>query len=42
MIKKCLLLIAIAGALAAQTNYEIYGIRYATIKDFSIRLRAPN
>src|SRR5579872_934934 len=36
MIKKLLLLIALAGFVAAQTNYEIYAIRYATLKDFSV------
>ena len=34
--KKLLLLAAFACTLAAQTNYEIYGIRYAIIKDFSV------
>jgi len=34
--KKLLLLAAFMGTLAAQPNYEIYGIRYATIKDFSV------
>ena len=36
MMKNFFLLLAIAGTLAAQTNYEVYGIRYATIKDFSV------
>ena len=35
MTKLFLMLLAFAGALAAQT-YEIYGIRYATIKDFAV------
>jgi bacterioferritin (cytochrome b1) len=34
--KKLLLLAAFAGMLAAQVNYEIYGIRNATIKDFLV------
>lgn len=34
--KKLLLWTAFASTLAAQTNYEIYGIRYATIKDFPV------
>ena len=35
--KKLLLAAAIlAATLAAQTNYEVYGIRYATLKDFSV------
>ena len=33
--KTLLLFAALAGTLAAQT-YEIYGIRYATLKDFSV------
>jgi glyoxylase-like metal-dependent hydrolase (beta-lactamase superfamily II) len=36
MMKKFLLFLACIGTLAAQTNYEIYGIRYATLKDFSV------
>ena len=36
MMKKVLLFLACAVMLAAQTNYEIYGIRYATLKDFSV------
>ena len=35
MIKKLLLFLACAGAMMAQTH-EVYGIRYATIKDFSV------
>jgi glyoxylase-like metal-dependent hydrolase (beta-lactamase superfamily II) len=35
--KKLLLAAAIlAATLAAQTNYEVYGIRYATLKDFRV------
>jgi glyoxylase-like metal-dependent hydrolase (beta-lactamase superfamily II) len=34
--KPLLLFAAFIGTLAAQPNYEIYGIRYATIKDFSV------
>jgi glyoxylase-like metal-dependent hydrolase (beta-lactamase superfamily II) len=29
-------MVALAGSLTAQPAYEIYGIRYATIKDFSV------
>src|SRR5580692_9908692 len=35
MMKRLLMFLSFAGALAAQT-YEIYGIRYATLKDFAV------
>jgi glyoxylase-like metal-dependent hydrolase (beta-lactamase superfamily II) len=36
MMKKLLMLVGMACTLAAQTTYEVYGIRYATVKDFRV------